>query len=415
MRGFILSKELFNVIPFDVMRTLQKPATTKMVLLVMDGLGGMPMEPSGPTELEAADTPNLDRLASDGTLGQIIPVRSGISPGSGPAHLALFGYDPLTYQAGRGVLEATGIGMTIRKGDVAARGNLCTLDENGDISDRRAGRISSEEAIPLIQLLQDIDLGGVTVETRHVREYRFCVVMRGEGLEPDVEDTDPQQTGVPPAPAIARSEDSQKTADSYNQWIADARELLAEQPKANGLTLRGFSSDPDLPQFEDIHGLRAACIAVYPMYRGVSRLVGMEIQEFQGETPEDEFACLESVWKEYDFFFVHIKKVDSRGEDGDFSAKARVIESVDKALPRLLDLQPDVLAVTGDHSTPARLRRHSWHPVPFLLWAPATARADEATTFGERSCAGGGFGTMPATDILPQMMAHAERWEKFGA
>lgn len=403
------------MIPFDVMRTLHKPAGTKMVLLILDGLGGMPMEPGGPTELEAADTPHLDQLAAEGTLGQIIPVRPGVAPGSGPGHLALFGYDPLTYQAGRGVLEATGIGMTIRKGDVAARGNLCTLDEEGNISDRRAGRIPSEEAIPLIQRLQEIDLGGVTVETRHVREYRFCVVMRGEGLKPDVEDTDPQRTGVPPSPADARGEGSQKTADIYNRWIGEARKLLADQPKANGLTLRGFSSDPALPQFEDIHGLRAACIAVYPMYRGVSRLVGMEIQEFQGETPQDEFACLKKVWGDYDFFFVHIKKVDSRGEDGDFQAKASVIESVDAALPQLLDLKPDVLTVTGDHSTPARLRRHSWHPVPFLLWAPATARADTATSFGERPCALGGFGTMPATDILPLMMAHAERWEKFGA
>jgi 2,3-bisphosphoglycerate-independent phosphoglycerate mutase len=401
--------------PFDVMRMIRKPAETKMVLLVLDGLGGMPMELGGPTELEAAATPNLDQLALEGTLGQIIPVRIGIAPGSGPGHLGLFGYDPITYRAGRGVLEATGIGMTIHEGDVAARGNLCTLDEESNISDRRAGRISSEEAVPLIEKLQEISLGDVKVETRHVREYRFCVVMRGQGLEPDVEDTDPQQTGVPPSPAVARNEASQKTADLYNQWIEKAREILADQPKANGLTLRGFSTDPRLPQFDDIYGLRATCIAVYPMYRGVSRLVGMEIQELHGDKPEDEFDVVKNIWGDYDFFFVHIKKTDSRGEDGDFNAKAKVIESVDRALPQLLNLEPDVIAVTGDHSTPARLRRHSWHPVPFLLWAPATARADSTRTFGERACANGGFGTIPATYIMPLMMAHADRWEKFGA
>jgi 2,3-bisphosphoglycerate-independent phosphoglycerate mutase len=403
------------LIPFDVMRMMRKPAETKMILLVLDGLGGMPMEPGGPTELEAAETPNLDHLAGEGTLGQIIPVRAGIAPGSGPAHLALFGYDPITYRAGRGVLEATGIGMTIFKGDVAARGNLCTLDENGNISDRRAGRISSQEAIPLIERLQQIDLGDVKVETRHVREYRFCVVMRGEDLEPDVEDTDPQETSVPPAEAIARNKASQRTADLYNQWIAKARQILSDQPKANGLTLRGFSTYPQLPQFDDIFGLRAACIAEYPMYRGVSRLVGMEIQELNGDKPEDEFGVVRDVWEDYDYFFVHIKKTDSRGEDGDFSAKAKVIEGVDRALPQLLDLQPDVIAVTGDHSTPSRIRRHSWHPVPLLLWAPATARPDLAQSFGERKCANGGFGTIPATDIMPLMMAHADRWEKFGA
>jgi 2,3-bisphosphoglycerate-independent phosphoglycerate mutase len=257
----------------------------------------------------------------------------------------------------------------------------------------------------------------VEVEAQHAREYRFAVVMRGEGLEPDIEATDPQQTGVSPLPARARTTTAQPTADLFNKWIAEAHLLLADQPKANGLTLRGFSTDPDLPQFPDIYGLRAACVAVYPMYRGVSQLVGMQVLEFPGDQPEDEFKIAASIWDEFDFFFIHIKKTDSMGEDGDFAGKAAIIEAVDRALPMLLDLNPDVLCMTGDHSTPARMRMHSWHPVPALLWAPATAFAlpDDQTTFGDRACAQGGLGTFPATELMPLLMAHAGRLAKYGA
>jgi 2,3-bisphosphoglycerate-independent phosphoglycerate mutase len=381
----------------------------------MDGLGGLPVEPGGPTELEAAATPNMDRLAREGTLGQTNPIRPGITPGSGPAHLALFGYDPIVYEIGRGTLEAVGVGLEVKKGDVAARGNFCTLDGDGKIIDRRAGRIPTPEALPVVDKLKSIQLPGVTTEVRHVKEYRFAVVLRGEGLRPEINDTDPQITGIPPLPARASAPSAEHTAKLFNQWIEQAQKLIKNEPKANGITLRGFATHPGLISFEEAYGLRAACVAVYPMYRGVAQLAGMEIIQFSGETPEDEFKALASAWEDYDFFFVHIKKTDSKGEDGDFTGKAQFIETVDTALPRLLELKPDVLIITGDHSTPARLKTHSWHPVPFLLWAPATARPDDQVQFGERSCARGGFGTISALDTLPLALAHALRLNKFGA
>jgi 2,3-bisphosphoglycerate-independent phosphoglycerate mutase len=400
---------------FQLIRMLKRDHGGKIVLLVLDGLGGIPLTPGGPTELEAARAPNLERLATEGALGQTVPIRPGITPGSGPAHLSLFGYDPLQYIVGRGVLEAVGVGVPVKKGDVAARGNFCTIDAQGKITDRRAGRIPSEQAIPLTERLSSIQLPGVRTEVKHVKEYRFAVVLRGEGLKGEIDDTDPQQTGVAPLPAKARAADSEKAAKLFNQWIVEANKLLAKEPKANSLTLRGFASDPALPPFPEIFGLRSACIAVYPMYRGLASLVGMDILDVQGEDPQDEFAALARAWDAYDFFFIHIKKTDSRGEDGDFDAKTAVIEKVDQALPGLLALQPDVLAVTGDHSTPAKMKVHSWHPVPFLLWAPQTIRSDDQTKFGERTCAQGNLGTFPATEAMTLLMAHANRLEKFGA
>ncbi len=401
--------------PFDYLPSLLNKSNAKIVLLVLDGLGGIPFEPGGLTELEAAHTPNMDHLAQEGTLGQIVSISPGVTPGSGPAHLALFGYDPFRYEIGRGVLEAFGVGMSVHVGDVAARGNFCTLDSQGKISDRRAGRIPTEEAIPIVEKLKTIQIPGVQTEVQHVKEYRFAVVMRGEGLNPEIADTDPQVTGVAPLPAKALHPAAENTTGLFNQWMGAAWELLADQPKANGLTLRGFSTDPRLPTFHDSYGLDAACIAVYPMYRGVSKLVGMNIIEFPGDTPSDEFAALASAWQDHDFFFVHIKKTDSKGEDGDFQGKVHVIESVDEALPTLIDLRPDVLIITGDHSTPAKLRSHSWHPVPFLLWAPATVLPDDQVKFGERACARGGLGTFPALDTIPLALAHALRMNKYGA
>lgn len=400
---------------FQLMRELHQKSNTKIVFLVLDGLGGLPIESKGPTELEAAKTLNLDLLATEGMLGRIIPVRPGITPGSGPAHLALFGYDPIRYDVGRGVLEARGIGLDVAKGDVAARGNFCTLDAKGNITDRRAGRIPSEQAIPLVKSLAEIQIPGVEVETRHVREYRLAVVMRGEGLDPDIESTDPQQTGVPPLEARALSTSAQKTADLFNTWLAETRTQLADNERANAVTLRGFSTDPSLPKFPEIYGLQAICVAVYPMYRGVSHLMGMQVHDFKGDQPEDEFRATVDIWDNHEFFFIHIKKVDSMGEDGDFEGKVKIIEAVDVALPTLLDLNPDVVCVTGDHSTPARLRAHSWHPVPTLIWAPATALPDNQTTFGERTCAQGGLGTFPATELMPLIMAYANRLAKYGA
>ena len=394
---------------------LRSDVKTKIVLLIMDGLGGLPVQPGGLTSLEAAATPHMDRLAAEGSLGRTVPIRPGVTPGSGPAHLALFGYEPLKYLVGRGVMEALGVGMRVAPGDVAARGNFCTLDAQGHISDRRAGRIPSEEAKPIVESLQAIRLEGAKAEVRHVKEYRFALVLRGAGLKGEIEDTDPQITGAAPLPAAARNSGSKKAAKLFNQWMAKAQKILAKQPKANGLTLRGFGSDPKLPKYQDVYGLRAACVAVYPMYRGAAKLVGMDVSQFSGETPADEFAAVSAIWEDHDFVFIHVKKTDSMGEDGNFAGKMKVIESVDQALPALMGLKPDVVAITGDHSTPVPMRTHSWHPVPLLLWSAKNALPDEQTKFGESYCAKGGLGTLPATDLMPLLLAHAGRLEKFGA
>ena len=399
---------------FDVLRELVVPEQSKIVLLVMDGLGGVPREPNGPTELESAKTPNLDRLAAEGSTGLHIPVRPGITPGSGPAHLALFGFDAVRYQIGRGVLESLGIGFELLPSDVAARGNFCTVDADGNIVDRRAGRIPTSKCLELCNKLKPISLPGVEVFVEPVKDYRFCLIFRADGLDARIDDTDPQRR-APALPARATDPAAERTAALINQWIGKARDILKDEHPANMLTLRGIASDPGLPRFPDVYGLRSACVAVYPMYKGVARLVGMDVIDFQGESPEDEFATVKAFWDAYDFFFVHVKPTDSRGEDGDFEGKARVIESVDAALPRLMELKPDVVIVTGDHSTPSVFKSHTWHPVPTLLWAPRATRRDAAVSFGETECYKGALGIFAAADLMPMALAHARRLQKFGA
>jgi len=401
--------------PYSYLKPLLDNNGTKIVLLVLDGLGGIPANPEGKTALETAQTPQLDRLAKEGTLGQTIPIRYGITPGSGPAHLALFGYEPLEYVIGRGALSAAGINLPVNAGDIAARGNLCTLDAEGNVSDRRAGRISHENAAPVIAKLDQVQIPGVQVDVRQVKEYRFVIVMRGEGLEPHLNDTDPQEVGVPPLQVTAQQNGSKKAAELMGLWINEATKALADEPVANGFLLRGFATDPGLPSYENAYELKAACIAEYPMYKGVSRLVGMDVLDLVGPGAQGEFETAKKHWNDHDFFFIHIKKTDSYGEDGDLKGKARIIEEVDQALPALLELEPDVLIVTGDHSTPAALKSHSWHPVPFLIWAPQTHRTDHETAFTERNCARGGLGTFPAVETMSLALAHARRLNKFGA
>jgi 2,3-bisphosphoglycerate-independent phosphoglycerate mutase len=402
---------------FDLMRRLTVDEGGKIVLLVMDGLGGLPRVSGGFTELETAHTPNLDKLAREGSVGLSIPVARGVSPGSGPAHLGLFGYDPLVYDIGRGVLEGIGIGLDVHEGDVAVRGNFCTLGADGTITDRRAGRISTEEGAKRVEVLQHIALpDGVTADVRIAEGYRFALVLRGANLNPDIEDTDPQITGVPPLPARAASADADYTATLVNQWIAEATRRLHGHEPANGVTLRGFATDPKLPKYSDVYKLKAACIAVYPMYKGVARLVGMEIIETDHEdTPAQQFERVARIFDAYDFFFIHIKPTDSRGEDGNFDAKVAVIEQVDAAMNILTDLNPAVLIVTGDHSTPATYKAHTWHPVPTLLYAPGTHMPDRAEAFGERECMSGALGQFPAADLMPLALAHARRMIKYGA
>lgn len=397
----------------ELARQLSQPNDTKIVLFVMDGLGGLPHPETHRTELETAHTTHFDMIAKESLCGFTMPVGYGITPGSGPGHLALFGYDPLVYNIGRGVLEAAGIDFDLKPSDVAARGNFCTVDAEGRITDRRAGRISTERCAEIVDGLRKIDVGGAELHVEPVREHRFVFVLRGDGLSDAVADTDPQKEGVPALEPGATSPEGEPTAAMVKRFVDRAREYLADKSPANMPLLRGFAKRPDWPQFTDVFKMRPAAIAYYPMYRGLAKLVGMETLKV-GPTIEDSIATLREHWGAYDFFFVHYKYTDSAGEDGDFDRKVEKLEEVDAAIRSLLDLDPDVLMIAGDHSTPAIMAAHSWHPVPFMLRA-RYARADECDMFAETGLLRGSLGTFPAKEALPLAMAHAGRLAKYGA
>jgi len=397
----------------DLTRELQIKNDAKIVMVVADGLGGLPMTPGGKTELETARTPNLDALAQRGVQGGSIPVIPGIAPGSGPGHLGLFGYDPLKYLIGRGALEATGIGFEMKKGDVAARGNFCTLGADGKITDRRAGRIASDESAPLAIKLREVKIPGIEVFVEPVKEHRFVVVFRGPGLAGKIKDTDPQRTGAPPLDPVPIDDASRKAAEVAREFVRQATLLLAGQPKANGLTLRGFSDLPNLPSYEEVYGLKAAAIAVYPMYKGLARLVGMDILG-KAQSLAEQVDVLQQAWKDYDFFFLHFKYTDSTGEDGDFAKKVARIEELDAIMPRIAALNPQVLIVTGDHSTPSYLKSHSWHPVPTLLVSDC-CRPDGQTKYSESNSVRGGLGQFKAKYLMTLALANAGRLGKYGA
>ncbi|MCD6285476.1 MAG: 2,3-bisphosphoglycerate-independent phosphoglycerate mutase, partial [Anaerolineae bacterium] len=388
------------------------PGKTKMVLMVMDGVGGLP-GPDGLTELEAAHTPNLDALAKKSIVGLSTPVRPGVIPGSGPGHVGLFGYDAIEWQIGRGVLEALGIDFNLGPNDLAARGNFATVGADGNILDRRAGRIPTETGTRLVEKLRQIKLPGVEVFVEVVKEYRFVLVLRGEGIADGLTETDPQMTGVPPLPVEALRPEAERSAELLNMWLAEARKLLADEPKANSMNLRGIAKVPPIPKMNDIYKMKLGAIATYPMYRGIGRLVGMDVLP-TGDTIASEVETLKKHWDEYDFFFFHVKKTDSYGEDGNFDAKVHVIEEADAALSEILALNPDVVLISGDHSTPWALKAHSWHEVPVLLWSNYI-RPDDVEAFGERPCMHGGLGHIRHFDIVPLMMANAGRLTKFGA
>ena len=398
----------------NFIKKLTKPAETKIVFLIFDGLGGLPSNSHKLTELEKAYTPNLDLLASQGICGLQQPVKPGITPGSGPGHLGLFGYDPIKYQVGRGVLSALGINFELKPEDVACRGNFCTINEEGIILDRRAGRISTEKNKELCELLRKIKIPNVDLIIKTVKEYRFLLVWRGKDISTNIIDTDPQNIGMKPLKPKARSKNAEKTVKIVESFLDQTRKILTDQHPANMVLLRGFSKKPNWPSMKNVYGLNCAAIAAYPMYRGLAKLLGMDILE-TGETVREEFNTLENNWKDFDFFYIHIKKSDSFGEDGDFNQKVAVIEEVDKEIPRLMNLNPDVIVVSGDHSTPSLLKYHSWHPVPTLLWSKY-CRVDNVERFGERACITGGLGPMfPTTDLMPLALANANRLEKFGA
>jgi 2,3-bisphosphoglycerate-independent phosphoglycerate mutase len=401
------------MISLEEIRQISVVSPSKIVMLVIDGLGGLPDAKTGKTELETAHTPYLDQLAKNGICGLIDPVSPGITPGSGPGHLALFGYDPLRFTIGRGVLEALGIGFELQNDDVAARGNFCTVDGKGVIIDRRAGRITTDKCAELCTLLSHIKLRGVESFVLPVKEHRFSLILRGEGLAAEVSDTDPQKTGVVPYPAKHTKTAAKHMADIVNDFIAKSKGALAKHHPANMILLRGFSKLPHIPSMNDIYKLTPAAIAGYPMYKGLAKLVGMKTYNADSGIKQ-ELEVLKDCYAKHDFFYVHVKHTDSAGEDGDFNRKVKVIEEVDSVLPQLLHLKTEVIIVTGDHSTPALLKGHSWHPVPVLLYSQ-WCRRDNVKAFSESACLSGGLGRLQATDIMPLAMANALKLTKFGA
>jgi len=397
-----------------LLEELIQPNTTKILMLILDGLGGLALHPDGLSELESALTPNLDDLVRRSSLGMTQPLIPGVAVGSGPGHLALFGYDPLQYEIGRGALEVLGVDFELGPDDIAARGNFCTLDDQGLITDRRAGRLPTERSTELIKLLRTIHIPGAEFFLQPIKEHRFAFVMRKAGAGVHLTDTDPLRDGVVPTPVTALDNSSQESAALLNQFLAQARLVLKGLAPANMILLRGFEKLPVLPSFTKRYLLNAAAVAVNGMYRGVSRLVGMQVLDVHGSSISDEFDTLERAWHDFDFFYLHVKKTDTFGEMGDFDAKVGVIEEFDALLPRALELRPDVVVIGGDHSSPAAMRSHSWHPVPLLIHS-RFARAERANKFGESACAHGHLGIIPASHVMPLALAHAGRLEKYRA
>lgn len=387
----------------------------KIIFLIMDGLGGLPQEGGNKTELETAATPNLDLIAASGISGLLDPVGFGITPGSGPAHFALFGYDPVKYNVGRGLLSAAGLGFPMKPGDLFMRANFATLGKSGRIFDRRAGRLATQKNEALCRKLQQ----SIKLETAKKvffcteKEHRALVVLRGGNFSEQITETDPQKTGLQPAEVQALVPEAVQTAAAVQELSAKIIAALAGEEKANCMLLRGYARYQIFPSMAERFGLQPLAIAGYPMYRGIARLVGMTVVEGLS-TIEEEIAALKANYAQYDFFYVHIKATDSRGEDGKFEEKVQVIEKVDALIPEVRALNPAVLVITGDHSTPAAMSGHSWHPVPVLLSAK-TCRPDFATSFGERTCLAGGLGRMPMKYLMGVALAHAGKLRKFGA
>jgi 2,3-bisphosphoglycerate-independent phosphoglycerate mutase len=401
-----------------MLRHLLRRNDAKIVFLVMDGLGDIRNRDFPKTALEAARTPNLDALAREGACGRSMPISRGITPGSGPAHFALFGYDPLAKEndVGRGVLEVLGTGYPLEKDDIAIRGNFATVDAKGILTDRRAGRIPHDECIRLCAMLQReiAEIDDVKVIIMPVREYRFGVVLSGIRLSPEVEETDPQLTGKAPLAPVARVPEAKRTAEVIAKLVDRCSALLAGEKKANAVLMRGISRRPHIETLQERTLLSPAAVAAYPLYRGVAKLCGMDLID-TGFSVKEEFETLRSVYgKAHDFYFIHVKKTDSAGEDGNLEAKVKVIEEVDANLPLILELAPETIVVTGDHSTPCALKAHSWHPVPFLIHSKGCG-ADNAQAFSESECDRGSLGVFPASTIMELALANAGKLKKHGA
>jgi 2,3-bisphosphoglycerate-independent phosphoglycerate mutase len=400
----------------DLLESLAVRSEKKILLVVLDGLGGLPR--NGKTELESASTPNLNSLAGKSDLGLLTPVETGITPGSGPAHLALFGYDPIKYDVGRGVLEALGIGLHPAPSDLCARANFATLAPDGTLKDRRAGRISTELCAELCERLQTAipAIEDTKVIVRPGIGHRFVVVFQGPGLAGEFTDSDPQQDGLKPLAVTSPDSAAAKPTRLANRFTELAAAALKDQAKANFVLLRGLAQPPSIPSMHDRFKLAPACVAAYPMYRGLAKLVGMDVLE-TGSTWQSEVNTLREHWGAgHDFFFLHLKETDKAGEDGNFDVKQELVEQFDdEVLPQLEALKPDVLCITGDHSTPAAKAAHSWHEVPMLLSSQYVRPTGTGEDFGERSCARGTLGHLDSVKLMNLLLAHSLKLKKFGA
>ena len=396
----------------EELRDCYTSTPSKIVLLVVDGLGGLAHPDTRLSELETAHIPNLDAMAQESACGLTTPVLPGVAPGSGPGHLALFGYDPLKHLIGRGALEALGIDVALQPGDVAARGNFCLVDGDGLLVDRRAGRIPTEFSAPLCERLDKIEIEGVQLDVFPVQDYRFVLRLRGEGLSELISETDPQVTGAAPLTVNPLATQATRTAGVVNEFVAPAGKLLAEEERANMVLLRGFAQMPNLPPMNESYQLNTAGIAAYPMYRGLAEVAGMKVIP-TGHTFGDEVETLRQNYGNHDFFFIHYKPADAAGEDGDFDAKVKRLEELDPFIPQIRELNPDVFLVAGDHATPAIMAAHSWHPVPFMLHSKLT-RGEGIPGFNERTCAQGSVGSILATQVMLLAMSHAGKLQKYG-
>ncbi len=396
----------------EELRDCYTSTSSKIVLLVVDGLGGLAHPDTRLSELETANIPNLDAMAQESACGLTTPVLPGVAPGSGPGHLALFGYDPLKHLIGRGALEALGIEVALQPGDVAARGNFCLVDGDGLLVDRRAGRIPTEFSAPLCERLDKIEIDGVQIDVFPVQDYRFVLRLRGEGLSELISETDPQVIGAAALPVKPLTPEAKRTAELVNEFVSQASKLLAEEERANMVLLRGFAQMPNLPPMNDAYQLNTAGIAAYPMYRGLAEVAGMKVIP-TGRTFGDEVETLRQNFDNHDFFFIHYKPADAAGEDGDFDAKVKCLEDLDPFIPQIRELNPDVFLVAGDHATPAIMAAHSWHPVPFMLHSKLT-RGEGVPRFNERTCAQGSVGSILATQVMLLAMSHAGKLQKYG-
>ena len=392
-------------------QTLTRYTDSKILLLVIDGLGGLPHNQTSKTELESANIPNLDKLTQESTTGIATPIQPGITPGSGPGHMSLFGYNPIKYVIGRGVLEAIGSGIKLSKKDIAVRGNFCTIDNQGVITDRRAGRISDSDASKLIQSLSQIKVDGAHITIKHLKNHRFVLVLSGSDLNTDITPTDPLLNNLPINQASSNSPQSRKTATIINKFTQLSLDILKNETLANGIILRGFSQNLSVPKISDVYHINPIGISLYPAYRGIATMLGMKVTN-QGVDFSDLIKIVRNNFNDFNFFYLHYKDTDSAGEDGDFDKKVFSLEKLDTFIPELRSIGFDVFTITGDHSTPSILSSHSWHPVPILINSNIPT-SDESIHFTELECKNGDIGRIHATDIMPLTLAYAKKLIKF--